>query len=79
SGRQESGRGVVWVQEGSFVRPVPVQVGLSDGTASEVQSDQLKEELKVVVGQEAKEDARSQTAASPFTPQFPGGRQSQSR
>ncbi len=79
SGRQESGRGVVWVQEGSFVRPVPVEVGLSDGTASEVQSDQLMEEMKVVVGQEVKEDTRSQTAASPFTPQFPGGRQSQSR
>lgn len=73
-GRQEAGRGVVWIQEGAYVRPVPVRVGLSDGTTSEVQSDQLKEEMAVVVGQETREETRSQSAASPFTPQFPGRR-----
>lgn len=73
-GRQESSQRVVWIQEGSYVRPVSVRVGLSDGTTSEVQGDHLKEEMAVVVGHETKDDARPQTASSPFTPQFPGRR-----
>ncbi len=73
-GTNESGRGVVWIQEGSHVRPVAVRIGLNDGTTSEIQGDQLNEEMKVIVGTEAKEDTRPQTAASPFTPQFPGRR-----
>ncbi len=48
-------RGVVWVPEGSLVRPVKVALGLSDGTMTEVQSAELKEGTPVVVGEMEKQ------------------------
>jgi HlyD family secretion protein len=43
-------RGVVWVEEGNFVRPIPVQTGLSDGLRTEVSGEGVTEGLAVVVG-----------------------------
>jgi HlyD family secretion protein len=62
---------VVWVPEGSFVRPVEVQLGLSDGLKTEVLGDALREGQPVVVGE--KLPAEGGDAASPFTPR-PFGR-----
>jgi HlyD family secretion protein len=40
----------VWIQESQSVRPVDVQIGLSDGTVTEITGGELKEGAQVVVG-----------------------------
>jgi HlyD family secretion protein len=72
AGREGPGRGVVWVPEGRFVKPIPVRTGLSDGTFTEVQSDALQEGTLVVVGEQQTE-AGSTAYTSPFAPQFGRG------
>ncbi len=64
--------GRVWVQDGAFVRPVAVKVGLTDGTVTEIVSG-LKEGDKVVIGEEHK-DAEGGTS-NPFAPKLFGGKQ----
>jgi HlyD family secretion protein len=74
AGQEEAGRGTLWIPQGSLVQAVPVRIGMTDGTLTEIQSDELKEGAAVVVGEQPKEVAAASTA-SPFTPQlFPGGR-----
>ena len=43
--------GTVWVEQGEFVRPVSVRVGLTDGTLTEVQGAEVAEDMRVVVGE----------------------------
>jgi HlyD family secretion protein len=62
-------RGLVWVPAGSLVRAVPVQVGLTDGSLTEVRGDGLQEGASVVVGEQQKEAGKS-ASTSPFTPQL---------
>jgi HlyD family secretion protein len=40
----------VWIQEGQSVRPVDVQIGLSNGTLTEITGGDLKQGAQVVVG-----------------------------
>src|SRR5439155_2855365 len=50
-------RGTVWVRTDSgLVRPVPVELGLSDGTMTEVVRGDLTEEMEVVVGETARQE-----------------------
>jgi HlyD family secretion protein len=72
--QEEHARGTVWVPEGRLVRPTQVQIGMSDGTNTEITSSELKEGTLVVLGEVTKEAAATETAASPFTPQLFGGR-----
>ncbi len=72
-GREGPGRGVVWVPEGTAVKPVPVQVGVSDGAFTEVQSDALTEGMPVVVGEQQAAAAAGAGYTSPFTPQLGRG------
>jgi HlyD family secretion protein len=71
AGQEQARRGVVWVPQGSQVRPVKVGLGLSDGTLTEVQSAELKEDTPVVLG-EVEQQASGQPApgSSPFAPQL---------
>ncbi len=46
--RQEPYR--VWVQDGRFVRPFAVKIGLSDGAMTEILSGDVTEGMKVIVG-----------------------------
>ncbi|MFO1431667.1 MAG: efflux RND transporter periplasmic adaptor subunit [Candidatus Competibacteraceae bacterium] len=71
-GRPEPGRGTVWVPEETTIKPIPVQVGLSDGAFTEVQSEALKEGTPVIVG-EQQAAASSSGYTSPFAPQFGRG------
>lgn len=66
-------QGQVWIQDGGFVRPVVVKVGLSDGSMTEVQGDHLSEGTEVVVGEAMRGTGTAQTT-NPFTPQFFGNR-----
>jgi HlyD family secretion protein len=63
-------RGVLWVRYGAFVKPIKVRAGLSDGTNTEVQGDELTEGMEVIVDQQ-KGAAAGTNSANPFTPQIP--------
>jgi len=64
-------RGWVWVAEKRFVRPVAVQVGLSDGLTTEITSGDVHEGQPVVLGESA--GAEGEGEASPFAPRLFGG------
>jgi HlyD family secretion protein len=66
-------KGVVWVQDGQFVRPVKVKLGLSDGLRTEVTADNLKEG-DVVVSGDALIVADDGGGSNPFAPQMFGGK-----
>jgi HlyD family secretion protein len=59
-------RGILWVQDGSFVRPVKVKIGLSDGLYTEITEGDINEDDTVVVG-ENRGGADSGTS-NPFAP-----------
>jgi HlyD family secretion protein len=73
-------RGTVWVQDGAFVKPIRLRVGLSDGLVTEIVSDKLTEGTEVVTatirtersgGGTGGAPAGTGAAASPFTPNLP--------
>ena len=70
AGQEEANRGTVWTLEGTLVKGIPVRLGMSDGTMTEVQSEQLTEGTVVVIGEQPKEAATATATTSPFTPQF---------
>jgi HlyD family secretion protein len=64
-------RGMIWAQDGNFVKPIHVRLGVTDGVNTEVQSDELKEGQAIVVGEIAPgAAASSDDAKNPFAPQF---------
>jgi HlyD family secretion protein len=72
--------GVLWVVEGKYVRPIPVQAGLGNDTHTEVQGQGLTEGLEVVAGTQMPSAGAGQSdTRNPFAPRFPprGGRSSQ--
>jgi HlyD family secretion protein len=64
---------VVWVQQGDYVRPVKVRLGLSDGINTEVKGDEVKEGLLVVIG-EKRQPKGDISTTNPFVPQIRGSR-----
>ncbi len=71
-------RGTVWIQDGAFVRPIRLRVGLSDGTVTEVVTDKLTESNEVVIASARIERAGGGGAGgapvgveSPFAPKLP--------
>jgi len=68
-------RALLWVEQNGFARSIKVRAGISDGIMTEVQADDLKEGVEVIVG-EQKQGAGNTGTVNPFTPQFPprGGR-----
>ena len=68
--------GMVWIQDGTYVRPIVVKVGPSDGAMTEVQSDRLSEGTEVVLSEAVRGTASAQTV-NPFTPQVFGNRRPQ--
>jgi HlyD family secretion protein len=65
--------GTVWVADGEFVKPVKVQVGLTDSTRTEITGGELKEGQAVVTG-EALMQAGNDGGSNPFTPQVFGNK-----
>jgi HlyD family secretion protein len=65
----ESARGTLWVPQGSYVQPIKVRLGPTDGSMTEVQGQNLSEGLQVVVAEQQKED-QAGSGGSPFTPQI---------
>jgi HlyD family secretion protein len=61
--------GTIWVRHGARLRPIPVQVGLSDRGSTEVSGPDVTEGLEVVVG-EVQAGAAEQVN-NPFAPKMP--------
>jgi len=66
----------LWVVEGESVRPLPVKIGVSDGSNTEVSGNDIKEGLEVIVGtlDAAEQKAAGETTTNPFLPKMPKGR-----
>ncbi len=64
--------GTLWVQDGRFLRPVDVRVGLTDMIVTTIEDGVLEEGDVVVVGE--MEEGQVGGAASPFAPQVIGRR-----
>jgi len=68
-------RGTIWVQQGRFVRPIHVDIGLTDGAVTEIESRDLAEDMQAVVGEAIPEaKASPEGERNPFTPQIGRGR-----
>jgi HlyD family secretion protein len=65
-------QGIVWLKEGSFVRPVEVKIGTSDGSNTAIATGNLQEGQEVVTG-ETTGQAQAATK-NPFVPQLPSRR-----
>ena len=67
-------RGTIWALQGKYVRPVHVNVGLTDGLVTEVQGRDLAEGMRVVAGETSAESKASPSGPgaekNPFTPQI---------
>ncbi|HUJ10376.1 MAG TPA: efflux RND transporter periplasmic adaptor subunit [Verrucomicrobiae bacterium] len=63
---RKENRGVLWVKDGHYVRPLEVNVRATDGVNTAIAGDHLREGLEVVTG----ESVRSSQAATknPFVP-----------
>lgn len=70
---QVSSNGVVWVQDGSYVRPIDVNLGPTDGTKTEVQGDEIKEGMKIITGQQQQKTTDNTGTTNPFVPQVRRG------
>jgi HlyD family secretion protein len=64
-------RGLVWVEEGDFVRPIKVRIGLSDGSMTEILSG-LKGDEHVVIGEEHHDGGDG--TSNPFAPKIFNGK-----
>ncbi|MFZ2448155.1 MAG: efflux RND transporter periplasmic adaptor subunit [Syntrophobacteraceae bacterium] len=64
-------QGLVWTPRDALVASIPVRVGMSDGTLTEIQGESIKEGTQVVIGESRKEAATASTS-SPFTPKLFG-------
>lgn len=65
-------RGTVWVLDDGFAKPVAVVAGLSDGSMTEIQGEDAREGMQVIVGEQPRETVNREATASPFTPQLFG-------
>jgi HlyD family secretion protein len=69
---EDTSRGIAWVQDGDFAKPIRLRLGLTDGVDTEVLSDNLPEGAEVITG-EQRADTSVSGPVTPFMPQF-GGR-----
>jgi HlyD family secretion protein len=82
SGQSQKSSHLWIVNQGGLVRPLKVTVGPTDGTMSEINGDDIKEGMRVVVGEEGDEETEGQESAAsgnedktsnPFLPKIPKG------
>ncbi len=65
--------GVLWIQDGSYVKPVNVKLGPTDGTKTEVLGDEIKEGMNVITGQQQQKTSDNAGTTNPFVPQIRRG------
>ncbi len=65
-------RGLLWVEDNGFVKPVKVRIGLSDGLQTEIVKGDVQEGAAVVVGESRPSSDNGNS--NPFAPKlFSGG------
>jgi HlyD family secretion protein len=69
NGEFHNHRGVLWVQDESYVRPIKVRTGLNDGTMTEIEGNEIKEGLEIITGEKQKTETNTGTT-NPFVPQI---------
>src|SRR4029434_3152364 len=76
SGEGGGQRGMVWVIDGNYVRPIRVRTGVSAHINTQILCGDLKEGQQVGTGDALPATAAAPTddAKNPFAPQFRGGR-----
>lgn len=78
---EETGEDIqmVWIQDGSFLRPVPIKTGINDGSNIEILSglsegDQVVTSMEKVTGKKAKAESKvKEEQSSPFVQERGGG------
>ncbi|MEW6443287.1 MAG: efflux RND transporter periplasmic adaptor subunit [bacterium] len=71
TGKASHDQGFLWTPYGQYLQPIPVSVGLTDGTMTEIRGDGLEEGTPVVVGEQSlDEKAATPPTSSPFTPRI---------
>ncbi len=73
--KEHHDRGILWVEDNGFVKPVKVRTGLSDGLQTEILKGEVQEGAAVVVG-ESRADENDSTS-NPFAPKLFGGNKKQ--
>jgi HlyD family secretion protein len=70
--KEHHDRGVVWVEDNGFVKPVKVRIGLSDGLQTEIVKGDIQEGTTLVVG-EGRANTDGGGTSNPFAPKMFGG------
>ena len=76
--RNSGKSGILWLPVGDRVRPLRVQLGLTDGALTEVAGETLTEGLEIVTGQQSRA-AESSATTNPFAPKIPRRNNSSAR
>jgi HlyD family secretion protein len=66
----------VWVVSGDLVRPIRVRAGPGDGSQTQIEGDDVREGMQVVVGEMSPAES-AQKMTNPFAPQVFGNRRQQ--
>jgi len=76
--KEREDRGRLWIQDGDYVRPVNVRIGVTDGSQTEVSGPDVSEGMDVVTGEVRKEDrADGGDTTNPFMPKLFRGNRNQ--
>lgn len=75
--KQATDRGTVWIQAGTFLQPIAVHTGASDGAFTEIESNELSDGTTVVVGEQQSSGSVPGTV-NPLQPKVYGGGNRQS-
>jgi HlyD family secretion protein len=71
--KDEKETGRLWVQDGASVRPVDVQIGVTNGAVTEVSGGDLREGMEAIIGESRLADASSSDTTNPFLPKIGRG------
>lgn len=73
---EETKKGTIWLPKEGSVKPLRVNIGKSDGINTEIESNELKEDIPIVVGEKENNQTESnETVTNPFAPKLvKGGR-----
>jgi HlyD family secretion protein len=63
-------RGRIWAADENGIRPIKVEVGVTDNTLTEISGPDVKVGMKVVIGDAVESGSGSADAKSPFVPQI---------
>lgn len=72
---RKPGQNLLWILNNQGMpEPVPVQIGISDGSFTQIISDKIKQGDKVITGQNSSGPSSNNQQVNPFAPRFRGDR-----